>query len=251
MISKNRKVRALLAALLAVVCVLAAPARAWAAGACSLSVECEVSGAAVAEAGFFLYRVGDVGEDGAFGLTEEFAGAGVDLAGCALASEWGKAAEELAAFAKAQGAEAVAFGVSGADGVATFAGLEPGLYLVPAATVKTAAGEGYVSSAFLVALPGQDADGSAAYAVTVEPKLEKAADNSDVNGDSDWKNRPGGDADSGDGSGASLANGASGAAARSGSGRVATTGETMAVSVAAGFALVGIAFMAASRLRRS
>lgn len=190
-----------LAAALAFALAALAPARAFAAApdpsrSCTLTAKCEASDKPVAGVRLSLFRVAGFAADGSYELTDEYAASGVELNGLYLASEWGKAAEQLERFTSESGYTALASEASDATGEARFSGLEPGIYLAPASVGKTAAGETYASAAFLVSVPGREVtDGPWVYDVTVEPKFERAGDDDDDDkgGDSDDK---GGDSDS-------------------------------------------------------
>ncbi|NMN01162.1 cell surface protein [Bifidobacterium sp. DSM 109958] len=88
--------------------------------------------------------------------------------GSLTSSELNAAAKRLDAFAARQGLYA-ASGVTDAQGQATFAGLEPGLYLV-ARTGVADANARYVCDPFLVAVP-ESVNGVPTMHVTAEPKF--------------------------------------------------------------------------------
>ena len=191
-----------LVAVLAFALAVLAPASASAAApdpsrSCTLTAKCVASDKPVAGVRLSLFRVAGFAADGSYELADEYAASGVELNDLHLASEWGKAAEQLERFTSEAGYAALASETSDATGEARFSGLEPGIYLAPSSVGKTAAGESYISAAFLVSVPGREVtDGPWVYDVTVEPKFERTSDDDDDDkgGDSDDK---GGDSDGG------------------------------------------------------
>lgn len=203
---------------------------------CALALECASGEEAVAGARIELYRVAEFDEYGQFSLLDDFTGDVVDLSDLDRASAWSQAARKLEMSAKlAEVAPSVTTVTSG-DGLATFSGLGCGLYLVASTSGTTAGGQTYASSAFLVSLPGTSSGGQDwVYHVSVEPKFEQTSDGSDKKrSDSDT---PDNDSSTQDKD------------ARTGSGALAGTGDASPIAAAAGIALIGIALMAASRLR--
>lgn len=252
--AKVARLGAITAAMAVVAVVLAAlmcvaPVRALAIGvpdtsrSCTLTVECASGEEAVAGARIELYRVAELDEYGHFSLLDEFADSGVDLDGIDRASAWSQAARKLEISAKLSEVAPSVVATTSSDGVAAFSGLACGLYLAGSADGTAAGGQTYGSSAFLVSLPGQSADGESwVYRVTVAPKFEKTGD------ESDKKDRDGEDSSSEDGNDGNNSS-SQGRDARNGTGGLAGTGDVSPIAAAAGIALIGIALMAASRLR--
>lgn len=196
---------------------------------CTLTIKCTSGEDAVADARIELYCVAEFDEYGQFSLVDDFAGNGINLSELERASEWSQAARRLEISAKL--AEVAPSFVTNASskGVATFSGLECGLYLVGTSEGSAASGQTYASSAFLVSLPAESADRESwTYRISVEPKFELTSDGSDK-GNRDDSSQQGQDA-------------------RNGSGGLAGTGDISPVAAAAGIALIGIALMAASRI---
>lgn len=204
---------------------------------CALALECASGEEAIAGARIELYRVAEFDEHGQFSLLDEFVDSGVDLAELDRASTWSQAARKLEISAKLSETAPSVVTTTSSNGIATFSGLECGLYLVGSTSGTAAGGQTYGSSAFLVSLPGQSADGERwVYRMSSEPKFEKTGD------ESDKKNR-------GDGSSKGNSDDSQGRDARNGTGGLAGTGDVSPIAAAAGIALIGIALMAASRLR--
>lgn len=204
---------------------------------CALTLECTSGEDAIAGAWIDLYRVAEFDEYGQFSLLDEFAGSGVDLSALDRASAWSQAARKLEISAKLSEMAPSVVTTTSSSGVATFSGLECGLYLVGSTNGTAAGGQTYGSSAFLVSLPTLSADGESwLYRASSEPKFEKTGD------ESDKKNR-------GDGSSKGDSDDSQGRNARKGAGGLAGTGDVSPIAAAAGIALIGIALMAASRLR--
>lgn len=167
---------------------VASPARAYGTTApdqarlCSLSAECLVPGNAVSGLQLSLYRVAAFTDEGPFALTDDFAASSVDLAGLSKASDWAAAASALDSYARATGLVPQATAVTASSGVASFSGLEPGLYLSLKATGDVN-GEAYTCAAFLVSVPGEASDGiSWNYHVAVAPKFERGTASDDADG---------------------------------------------------------------------
>ncbi len=213
---------------------------------CQLTVNCFSGGDAIENARIELYRVADYEPGGTLTLTESFEDSGVNLYEPTLASEWLATARSLELYVKRNEVSPTVVTVTSPQGTATLTNLPCGYYLVPAAKGYDDTGASYISSAFLISLPEHDEFSETwSYRVTVAPKFEMANDGHDRNhadgsedsdGSNGGKNVQGEDED------------ASGSS-RYGRGGLAGTGDFSPTAAAAGIALIGIALMAAARLR--
>lgn len=119
-------------------------------------------------ASFAVYKAG-VYKNGAWELTEAFAGSGVSLADTSSAG-LRTAAEALYAFVRESGLRGEP-ATTGDDGYAQFDGLEDGLYLV-VQTEELAYGDGVFCSLPSLAAVPLDTETGPLYEVLVEPKAE-------------------------------------------------------------------------------
>ena len=128
-------------------------------GSCTLTVHYQYAGeggktAALSGAGFSLYRVAGVSEEGTAGrAAEAFRGAGADLSDLTAGT-----AGTLAGYADLHGIPAGARGTTDLDGVLRWRGLSPGLYLLTGQR-RSLDGYGYDPSPALVLLPQRTGDG--------------------------------------------------------------------------------------------
>lgn len=249
----SEALRALITALALVLAVLTGTTTAYAAAYapdttqhCQLTVDCFSGADAIENARIELYRVADYEPGGILTLTDAFKDSGVNLYEPTHASEWLATARSLELYVKRNEVSPTVVTVTSPQGTATLTNLPCGYYLVPAAKGYDDAGASYVSSAFLISLPEHDEFSETwSYRVTVAPKFEMVNDGHD-------RNHPDGSED-GDGSNGNKnsqgededANGSS----RYGRGGLAGTGDFSPTAAAAGIALIGIALMAAARLR--
>lgn len=132
----------------------------------SVSVAMTYEGACVPGGALTLYRVGNIvrGDGGySFELADPFAASNVALGNL----DSPEAADELAGYARNQGVSGAVQDVD-ADGKASFANMEPGLYLM----AQTQAARGYYPiDPFLISVP-QVIAGAYVYEVDASPKLE-------------------------------------------------------------------------------
>lgn len=123
----------------------------------SVTVRVTYDGSALAGVSFEAWRVAAFDEDGQLELAGEFSGSGVDLSAPSKASEWDACAQELLAWARERGVSPTATGETDAAGVASFSGLEPGVYLFAGSAV-TRGGYIYTPSAYLESVPNLAAE---------------------------------------------------------------------------------------------
>lgn len=235
---------------------------------CSLSAECLVSGKSVSGLQLSLYRVATFNDDASFTLTSDFASSGVEVTGITKASEWADVATKLDSFARKGNLAPRAQATTSSAGVASFSGLEPGLYLATRA-VGYVGDAPYTNAAFLVSLPGETStNGMWNYHVAVEPKFEQGdltgdesgngsgSGKSDGSGNGDGSGNDSGSGDnsgSGDGSGNSDESGngggysnGSGSNSASGSAKLATTSDSLSAVTVTAAALALAAFVTAA-----
>ena len=124
----------------------------------------------LAGVGFELYRVADMNELAQFELLPAYSSFTGDINTLETAGDWVAAAEEMKQLAADQ--NPVAAATSGADGMAIFASIEPGLYLVSGAPVEILPWA-YTFTPFMVSLPTRDVDDEWVYDVFSDVKLEK------------------------------------------------------------------------------
>lgn len=171
--SKKRGIFALLAGAMAVALCFVCTTAAFAHEAVdqsrtgSLTISMTYEGQAVSGGSLELYRVGDVSEDDgnfSFTLSSEFAGSGVSLDDVEAAG----LADDLAAYATAQGISGSVYEVDG-NGNVSASGLTLGLYLV----TQPEAADGYEAiTPFLVSVPMYDeVNESYVYDVDATPKV--------------------------------------------------------------------------------
>ena len=139
----------------------------------SLTIEAQQNGRAVSGMGLSLRRVAEMDARGRFALMGSYQSSGVSVDGLTSSSQWNQAAKELNDFAAEESIPADVWTVTEGQGVCTIDGLESGLYLVAAETLKTTEGR-YDAAPFLVALPMLENE-AWDYAPTVMPKIQFTA----------------------------------------------------------------------------
>lgn len=127
----------------------------------------------LSDAAFWLYRVADVSESGEFSAAGEFASYAVVLTDQDSAG-WRALAETLDGYVQRDGLEPAETGRTSQEGILTFSGLKPGLYLVLGESAEKD-GTVYDPMPFLVSLPGLDETDDWVYDVTSKVKYDKHA----------------------------------------------------------------------------
>ena len=144
-----------------------------------------------------LYRAAAVSEAGRFTLTGAFADYAVAVNGLPDDAAWQAAARTLAAYAEADGAEALAAAVSADDGTVVFSELETGLYLLLAQPLRVG-DDTYSFQPQLLAMPAADENDQWVYELQAAPKTSHTHDGGDKPGGGDEPGG-GGPGDGGDG----------------------------------------------------
>lgn len=137
----------------------------------SLTIYANDNEVPLAGVSFELYRVADINEYAQFELLPAYADFSGDINKLETAGEWIAAANEMLLMAAGQSPDAAA--TSRADGLAEFADIASGLYLVTGSAVEI--GEwAYSFSPFMVSIPTRDVSDNWVYDVFSDVKLEKA-----------------------------------------------------------------------------
>lgn len=133
--------------------------------ACSLAVQAAYDKEPLTGLEFSVRRVASVDASGRYLLADSYSMSGVELNGLGAAQDWDAAASQLEAWTGSHGIEVQATAATGADGIAHFDALEPGIYLLTSTPLKVDA-RTYTAKTYLVAVPGANDDGSWNYDVS-------------------------------------------------------------------------------------
>ena len=164
------KIRAVLAILL--LCASILPTAVTARGLIDLTKKTSLTLDYVCSgASFQLYRAADISAYGEYTLTKEFSGYAVALPQKSQ-DGWRELAVTLAGYAARDKLAPLRKGVTDKNGRLVFDDLTAGLYLVTG-TRTTSGGYRYTPTAFLVSLPGLDAEDRWAADVTGKPKYDR------------------------------------------------------------------------------
>jgi hypothetical protein len=135
----------------------------------SLTVSYQKDGAAFPNLPVRIYRVAQAFPSGIFQLIEPFAFYPVNIHDIMAQEQWINVANTLNAYIVANQVTADAEVRTNEEGIAEFADLKTGLYLVEEVIAENTKGS-YVFNRFMVYLPTPQADGSYNYAVEAKPK---------------------------------------------------------------------------------
>lgn len=170
-----RKMKWIVCVLCLVMCVSLLPLGSGARGlmdptrTADLSLTYDHEEQAFADLSIKIYRIADIEGYGTFTLTGFFADYAISLANIKSQSEWNKVAETAMAYVLADDIAPYATAQTDENGVADFADLPLGLYLVEGVKVETENGY-YHFNTFPIVLPGLDAEDEWIYTVDANPK---------------------------------------------------------------------------------
>lgn len=136
----------------------------------SLTIYANDEDVPLAGVGFELYRVADLNEYAQFELLPAYSGFTGDINRLETAGDWVAAAVELQQLAAGIAPDETATSMD--DGLAVFAGMMPGLYLVSGAPVEILPWA-YTFTPFMVSIPTRDVNDEWLYDVFSDVKLEK------------------------------------------------------------------------------
>lgn len=174
---KNRMTRLLTMAMCLAMCVFLWPNAAYAfepvdlTHPVSLTIYANDEDQPLSGVGFELYRIADMTELARFQLLPAYAGFSGNIDELETAGDWIAATEELKEIAFTMDPDTAA--ASGADGLAVFDHLTPGLYLVTGTPVEVMNWT-YSFTPFMVSIPTRDVDEEWVYDVFSDVKLEKS-----------------------------------------------------------------------------
>lgn len=189
---KNRMTRLLTLALCLALCVLVWPSAAYAFDPVdqdrpvSLTIYANDESTALPGVGFELYRIADMNELAQFELLDAYSAFTGDINKLENAGQWASAAAQMKEIAKDYTPDYAA--TSGASGLATFATLQPGLYLVSGAPVEILPWA-YTFAPFIVSVPTRDANDEWLYDVFSDVKLEKQPAQTDIDVVKVWEDQ--------------------------------------------------------------
>ena len=152
-----------------------APVTAMAAGRldptkrCTITLTYSSGGNAFKEYDIKLYHVANATEDGEYNTVGSFSGYSIRLKSTASRTEWRKMTSTVASYVTADKIAPDYSIATDENGKAVFTDLIPGMYFIPAFKTEIG-GRTYTFDAFLVAVPGLDADGEWTYGVNAAPK---------------------------------------------------------------------------------
>lgn len=139
---------------------------------CSLRLDYSLEGVAFEGLTIRIYRVAEAFPDGTFELLEPYAGYPVNIHGITSQTEWQQVAETLKAYIVADQVEPTYTAVTDAGGMAHFADLQTGLYLVLGVVAENDSGM-YQFRDFMVYLPTPQPDENFLYDVEAKPKCSR------------------------------------------------------------------------------
>lgn len=117
-----------------------------------------------------VYKVADFTLDGMYELSGDFASYPVDVVNIKNQDEWNAVCDTLVAYVAADSVLPTATAKTNADGVASFADLEVGLYLVSGVVADYVDDGTVVFADFLISVPGLDEEDKWVYDVNATPK---------------------------------------------------------------------------------
>ena len=135
----------------------------------SLRVSYQKEGVAFPDLKIGIYRVAEAFPNGTFEMIEPFASWPVNIYGITAQEQWTDAANTFSAYIVANQVLPDAEKLTDANGIAAFANLKTGLYLVEEVVGENTNGT-YVFNRFMVYLPAPQADGTFDYTVDANPK---------------------------------------------------------------------------------
>lgn len=144
----------------------------------SLTLQYSYEGSYINDIEIDVYYLAVVDEDGVFTLNDAFSGYGIDVNNVSSQSKWNEIASTFAAYAIADSINADYSAVTNSNGLTSFNGLKPGMYLTR--EVSTKLGEKVVRfENFITVIPHVDPNDEYNYNVTAYPKAEAYIPESD------------------------------------------------------------------------
>lgn len=138
--------------------------------ACSLDLTYKYEETFFADADVKIYKVAGFSVEGVFELTGAFENYSVDVVNVKSQDEWQALAETFSAYVVADAIAPTATATTDAQGTASFADLEVGLYLVSGVTADYTDGGTITFGEFMISVPGLDDDDKWIYDVDAFPK---------------------------------------------------------------------------------